>query len=402
MQLKPQWSDLEAELTKTSPTEPAPALTLYRDTNGWCPFCERVWLGLHKKGIPYNEVLINLYDKPQWYKDMVPTTLVPAVKFAESGEIVWESEEILRQLDARFPEAPPLYADPERVKAAVALTTDVVNASMGISYRTGNMTEEGIQRQRQVLIAAIDKLDFHLEREGPFLAGKEVTAADCTAVPMLERFQFQMPLFAAAIELRDAERWPALARWYDTMKALPAYQDRVAGDEYSWTAVSPVLMRLFGSQNGTLPKAAEARAHAAEAVAKQVLAVTEARARTAVSSPRAARLEAAAKLISNRAAVVADVVNTEPKSQKELQRLPPSKEAVVEATLREIASALMSGCPPQPPECDHTGTPCDVADVAAICRFVAARLCAPRDMGAPAADALRRTLFILAHAAEQA
>ena len=27
-------------------------LTLYRDTNGWCPFCERVWIGLEKKGIP--------------------------------------------------------------------------------------------------------------------------------------------------------------------------------------------------------------------------------------------------------------------------------------------------------------------------------------------------------------
>ena len=29
-----------------------PVLTLYRDTNGWCPFCERVWIGLEKKGIP--------------------------------------------------------------------------------------------------------------------------------------------------------------------------------------------------------------------------------------------------------------------------------------------------------------------------------------------------------------
>jgi len=54
----------------------APLVTLYRDTNGWCPFCERVWLQLEAKGLPYDEVLINLQDKPQWYKDMVPTTLV--------------------------------------------------------------------------------------------------------------------------------------------------------------------------------------------------------------------------------------------------------------------------------------------------------------------------------------
>jgi len=402
-QLAPEWSKLEKQLPNTSPNGPTPALTLYRDTNGWCPFCERVWLGLRKKGIPYDEVLINLYDKPQWYKDMVPTSLVPAVKFADGGEVVWESEEILRQLDARFPEAPPLYVDPERVEAAVALTTGVMNASMGgLAYRSGNMTEEEIERQRQVLIAAVDRLDAHLETEGPFLAGKEVTAADVKAVPMLERFQFQLPFFAAALELHDAERWPALARWYDAMRAQPAYQDRVAGDEYSWVAVAPVLMRIFGSQNGTLPEAAEARAAVAEAAANQVLAEIAAGSGSAGSLPEAARLEAAAKLINNRAAVVADAVNTEPRSQKDLQRLAPSKEAVVEATLREVAAALVSGRPPRPPEHDHTGAPCDVADIAATCRYIAARLCAPRDMGAPAADALRKTLFSLAHAVEQA
>ena len=41
-------------------TKEEPVLTLYRDTNGWCPFCERVWIGLEKKGIPYDEKLINL------------------------------------------------------------------------------------------------------------------------------------------------------------------------------------------------------------------------------------------------------------------------------------------------------------------------------------------------------
>jgi hypothetical protein len=38
-------------LAATATTE-EPVLTLYRDTNGWCPFCERVWIGLEKKGIP--------------------------------------------------------------------------------------------------------------------------------------------------------------------------------------------------------------------------------------------------------------------------------------------------------------------------------------------------------------
>ena len=56
-------------------------LLLYRDTNGWCPFCERTWLFLRLTNTPYNERLINLRDKPEYYLKLVPPTLVPAIQF---------------------------------------------------------------------------------------------------------------------------------------------------------------------------------------------------------------------------------------------------------------------------------------------------------------------------------
>jgi glutathione S-transferase len=43
-----------------------------------CPPAQ-VWLALEEKGIPYDCVLIELYNKPAWYKELVPTSLVPAV-----------------------------------------------------------------------------------------------------------------------------------------------------------------------------------------------------------------------------------------------------------------------------------------------------------------------------------
>ncbi|EJK74264.1 hypothetical protein THAOC_04066, partial [Thalassiosira oceanica] len=48
-----------------------PLVTLFRDTNGWCPFCERVWVLLRAKGIPYDEQLVSLQNKPDWYKALV-------------------------------------------------------------------------------------------------------------------------------------------------------------------------------------------------------------------------------------------------------------------------------------------------------------------------------------------
>lgn len=61
------WKMIENQLQEASDSaeeEQKPVLTLYRDTNGWCPFCERVWVCIRAKNLPYQERLISLFDKP--------------------------------------------------------------------------------------------------------------------------------------------------------------------------------------------------------------------------------------------------------------------------------------------------------------------------------------------------
>eukprot|EP00929_Paragymnodinium_shiwhaense_P034580 TRINITY_DN18798_c0_g1_i1.p1 TRINITY_DN18798_c0_g1~~TRINITY_DN18798_c0_g1_i1.p1 ORF type:complete len:463 (+),score=98.28 TRINITY_DN18798_c0_g1_i1:144-1532(+) len=399
----PTWSDLQGRL----PEEPSkkPLLTLYRDTNGWCPFCERVWIALREKDIPYDEVLINLYDKPKWYKEMVPTNLVPAVKFVDGGDVVWESEEILRHLDSKFPETTQLFQDAEAVQAAAGLASQVMNASMGLAYRTGNFSEESLESRRSKLLAAIDNLDAHLKAGGPFLLGDRFSAADLMAVPMLERYGIQLPYFAAEVQLRDPARWPALAKWFAAMDARPAYSERVVGDEYSWVAVAPVLMRIFGGKNGTLEGDAAERASKAEAAAQSMLEALGGQTDAILASTSmVARAEAARNLWSNRAAVIADATSPEPKSQKDLVRLDASKTETVDAVLRASAAVLLgeSDSAVVVPPVDAEGQPVQPEDVAAACRYLAARLCAPRDMSAPAATALRAVWLGMARAADAA
>jgi glutathione S-transferase len=36
-------------------------VTLFRDTAAWCPYCQKVWLMLEEKRIPYRTELINMY-----------------------------------------------------------------------------------------------------------------------------------------------------------------------------------------------------------------------------------------------------------------------------------------------------------------------------------------------------
>ena len=199
------WRSLEEALPPAGERAP-PVLTLYRDTNGWCPFCERVWLQLLAKGIPFREELIDLRDKPDWYKEMVPTTLVPAVKYDSDSVVTWESVDVMRQIEERFPDhqalLPPSGTDArERVESLMERCADVLGAGVRMSYPNASATDAERLAGREAFEAQLDALDAAVgEAGGPFLAGSDFSLADCMYIPMMERWAVQVRAGA-----RDAE-----------------------------------------------------------------------------------------------------------------------------------------------------------------------------------------------------
>eukprot|EP00747_Dinoflagellata_sp_TGD_P167387 gnl/TRDRNA2_/TRDRNA2_191727_c0_seq1.p1 gnl/TRDRNA2_/TRDRNA2_191727_c0~~gnl/TRDRNA2_/TRDRNA2_191727_c0_seq1.p1 ORF type:complete len:555 (-),score=111.14 gnl/TRDRNA2_/TRDRNA2_191727_c0_seq1:29-1453(-) len=389
------WGELEKLLPASAPGD-KPVLTLYRDNNGWCPFCERIMVALREKGIPYEESLINLRDKPKWYTDMVPTKLVPAIKMHDSGELVWESLDIMNFLDKNFPDTRPLMAPNASVSEALARNDKLLSAGFRFAYgnRNASLSDSEKQQRREDFLAVMDELDAALAAEGPFLVGPHLTGADAALIPMMERYRWQLP-FTGDLNIYD-DRWPAVKRWFDAMDTLPSYRDGAMGDEVSWTLVTSTFLRFFASgSNGTLSDATKATIAKADKAANELLIRAEANAASdAAAAPRDAAIAAASKLIQNHEAVVADAAagDTESKSQKDLDRLPSTAAPVVDHVLRNAAARLL-GLTPEPV------APAEATVAADAARFVAQRLCAPRDMSAPAAKALRAALLQEAAAA---
>ncbi len=78
-------------------------VTLYRDHHAWCPYCQKVWLWLEFKKIPYRikKVTMRCYGKKEkWYLQKVPTGMLPAIELDK--RLITESDEILLALEDSF------------------------------------------------------------------------------------------------------------------------------------------------------------------------------------------------------------------------------------------------------------------------------------------------------------
>ncbi len=78
-------------------------VTLYRDRHSWCPYCQKIWLWLEFKRIPYRVKKINMFcygQKESWFLEKVRSGKLPAIEF--KGRVITESDDIIAFLENEF------------------------------------------------------------------------------------------------------------------------------------------------------------------------------------------------------------------------------------------------------------------------------------------------------------
>jgi len=96
-------TNAQARLRLFGQTEANVRVTLYRDNHAWCPYCQKVWLWLEEKQIPYRIEKVTMFcygEKESWYKRKVPSGMLPAL--ALDDRIITESDDILLALEQAF------------------------------------------------------------------------------------------------------------------------------------------------------------------------------------------------------------------------------------------------------------------------------------------------------------
>lgn len=93
-------TNAQAQLRLFGQPEADVRVTLYRDNHAWCPYCQKVWLWLEEKRIPYRIKKVTMFcygEKESWYKRKVPSGMLPALELDD--RLITESDDILMALE---------------------------------------------------------------------------------------------------------------------------------------------------------------------------------------------------------------------------------------------------------------------------------------------------------------
>ena len=209
----------QATLRLFGHSEASVRVTLFRDHHAWCPYCQKVWLWLEEKRIPYRvrKVTMVCYgQKESWYRQLVPSGMLPALEL--DGQLITESDRILLALEAAFgplrfameaPEVMPLRRLERLLFRAWCQWLCVPHPGPSSETQAAQDFDRMATAMAEVLGAA----------PGPFLLG-EISSADLVFVPYVERMGASLAYYKGYLLRR---RHAAIDRWFRALEERPAY-----------------------------------------------------------------------------------------------------------------------------------------------------------------------------------
>ncbi|MDJ0581491.1 glutathione S-transferase family protein [Crocosphaera sp.] len=357
--------------------EGKPQVLLYRDTNAWCPFCERVWLALEEKQIPFEVELIDLRNKPKWYTDLVPTGLVPAVKI--DGELVYESKSILLSLEENFTKHGLLPEDKQEKEIALEMIEACEKGNFsraGYQFLLGkplNSTIEDLSEKELIaelqenFETQLNQLEKALEKYPSDYFMRDFGLVDIMYIPSIERLAANLPTFRG-YHLLGNEKYPLLNRWLKAMNKRPNYQ-RIKSDARTHNLVMKNVFKL-------------------EPLSQELQVMEDEQ----ENNSQQDRLEAAAKLSDNHENVVQDILkNSGIKSWITDENLEQVEE-YINLYMRFLANQLLQNYP-IPLADEQLMKNNEIAVIGAVSlSYIRNRVCVPRDLTAGAASQFKEAI----------
>jgi glutathione S-transferase len=345
-------TNAQARLRLFGQTEADVRVTLYRDNHAWCPYCQKIWLWLEEKQIPYRIGKVTMFcygEKESWYQRKVPSGMLPALEL--DGKIITESDDILLALERAFGVLNLGMQDPA-VLPLRQLERLLFRAWCNWLCRpASSISAEQSNRQQFVDVVAIVEQSLAKTPGAYFLA--EFGTADVIFTPYVERMNASL-YYYKGYSLREENQH--LATWFEAMESRSTYRGTQSDFH---THVHDLPPQMGGCWENGEPQMLINKARVDRGDWFGLPDVT-------FCEPATARSEALYRTIKHHANLI---------------RANPADDQLVDVALRCALTHLMTDTPCIPP----------LGSDAAL-RYVRDRISVPRDMSIYAAKRLRTAL----------
>ena len=190
-----------------------------------CPYVQRAAIALGEKGVPFERVVIDLANKPQWFLDISPLGKVPLLKVqrADGTEaVLFESNVICEYLEETQPGARLHPEDPltrAEHRAWMEFGSAILSDLWG--YET-TQDAKVFEQKRLALVAKFERVEAALGA-GPYFAGKDFSLVDAVFAPVFRYFE----VFDTLIDSRIFAALPRVDAWRKALAARPSVRDAV-------------------------------------------------------------------------------------------------------------------------------------------------------------------------------
>jgi len=213
-------TNAQARLRLFGHSEADVRVTLYRDNHAWCPYCQKIWLWLEEKQIPYRVEKVTMFcygEKEMWYKRKVPSGMLPAIEL--DGRLITESDDILIALEQVFGCLNQSMTDPQVIPVR-RLERILFRAWCEWLCRPMS-SERQEQRHREQFVEVMSKVEAILgSTPSPYFLD-EFGIGDVIFTPYIERMNASL-YYYKGYSLREEN--PHMSEWFDAMESRPTYR----------------------------------------------------------------------------------------------------------------------------------------------------------------------------------
>ena len=203
-------------------------ITLYRDRHSWCPYCQKIWLWLEFKRIPYKVKKINMYcygKKENWYLNKVRSGKLPAIEF--KSKIITESDEIISFLETEFGSLGTLITSND-LRETRDLEREIFRSwcnwlcredfnFLNSSFRKNKFIESISKLEKILMNSKTGFIDPFVQDSGEFGPG----TGDIIFIPYMERMNASL-CYYKGFNLRNT--FPKINKWLTLFEGSSTYR----------------------------------------------------------------------------------------------------------------------------------------------------------------------------------